>query len=299
MPKVGSGRYRYEVIDDWGSLPLGWTYGVVTGVTVDSQGRVYICQQQQDPPVLVFDREGNYLDSWGTGTIVEPHTIYMGSDDLIYLADRGAHTALKLTLAGEVLLELGNRGQPSDTGCTEDEGEVRRSAGPFNRPTRMSPSPGGDLYVSDGYRNSRVHRFSAEGRLIASWGEPGNHAPGEFHSPHSLWIDKDGLIYVCDRRNNRIQIFGAAGDFLTQWTDLQLPTDLHTGRDGTIYVAERPDNEASEGWISVRDGKGAQLARWSTPRCHQFWIDSHDDIYMVTGTQRSSRQGGATKYIKI
>ena len=160
----------------------------------------------------------------------------MGSDDLIYLADRGAHMALELTLAGEVLLELGNRGQPSDTGCTEDEGEVLRSAGPFNRPTRMSPSPGGDLYVSDGYRNSRVHRFSAEGRLIASWGEPGNHVPGEFHSPHSLWIDKDGLIYVCDRRNNRIQIFEATGDFLTQWTDLQLPTDLHTRRSVTRSI---------------------------------------------------------------
>lgn len=299
MPEVGAGQYRFEVVDNWGSLPPGWTYGVVTGVTVDSQQRVYICQQQQDPPVLVFDREGNYLDSWGTGTIVEPHTIFIGSDDLIYLADRGAHMALKLTLAGEVLLELGNRGQPSDTGCTEDEGEVLRSAGPFNRPTRMSPSPGGDLYVSDGYRNSRVHRFSADGRLIASWGEPGNHAPGEFHSPHSLWIDNDGLIYVCDRRNNRIQIFGATGDFLTQWTDVQLPTDLHTGRDGTIYVAERPDNEAPEGWISVRDGKGAQLARWSTPRSHQIWIDSHDDIYLVTGTQRLSRQGGATKYIRM
>ena len=127
MPEIGAGQYRYEVIDNWGSLPPGWTYGVVTGVTVDSQERVYVCQQQQDPPMLVFDREGNYLDSWGTGTIVEPHTIYMGSDDVIYLADRGDHVALKLTLTGEVLLELGNRGQPSDTGCTEDEGEVLRA----------------------------------------------------------------------------------------------------------------------------------------------------------------------------
>ena len=207
MPVVGSGGYQYEVAENWGQLPRGRTFGVVTGVAVDSRERVYICQQQQDPPVMVFDREGNYLDSWGTGFIVEPHTIYIGPDDVIYLADRGAHVALKLTQAGAVLLELGKRGQPSDTGCTEDEGEVLRAAGPFNRPTRLSPSPSGDLYVSDGYRNSRVHRFAAGGSLLTSWGEPGRTAPGEFYSPHSLWIDRDGLVYVCDRRNNRIQIF--------------------------------------------------------------------------------------------
>ena len=169
MPVVGSGRYQYEVAENWGQLPPGRTFGVVTGVAVDSRERVYICQQQQDPPVMVFNREGNYLDSWGTGFIVEPHTIYIGPDDVIYLADRGAHVALKLTRAGAVLLELGNRGQPSDTGCTEDEGEVLRAAGPFNRPTRLSPSPSGDLYVSDGYRNSRVHRFAAGGSLLDSW----------------------------------------------------------------------------------------------------------------------------------
>ena len=199
MPVVGSGGYQYEVAENWGQLPRGRTFGVVTGVAVDSRERVYICQQQQDPPVMVFNRDGNYLDSWGTGFIVEPHTMYIGPDDLIYLADRGAHVALKLTPAGEVLLELGNRGQPSDTGCTEDEGEVLRAAGPFNRPTRLSPSPSGDLYVSDGYRNSRVHRFAAGGSLLTSWGEPDRTAPGEFYSPHSVWIDQDGLVYVCDR----------------------------------------------------------------------------------------------------
>lgn len=297
MPEVSAGQYKYEVVDNWGKLPAGWTFGVVTGVTVDSRERVYICQQQQDPPVVVFDREGNYLNSWGTGIIVEPHTIYIGPDDVIYLADRGDHVALKLTLAGQVLLELGNRGRPSDTGCTEDEGEVLRSAGPFNRPTRMSPSPWGDLYVSDGYRNSRVHRFSAEGSLMASWGEPGKTAPGEFHSPHSLWVNEEGL-YVCDRKNNRIQIFSSAGEFIAQWTDVQLPTDLHIDGDGNIYVAERPDNEALESWISLRDRRGHLLARWTTPRSHQIWIDLHGDIYLVTGLAGLPRQGGVIKYLR-
>ncbi len=299
MPEVGDGPYKYQVVDSWGKLPNGWSYGRIVGVAVDSQDRVYICQQLENPPVLVFDREGNYLDSWGTGFIVEPHTIYIDANDVIYLADRGGHVALKLTLAGEALLELGNRGQPSDTGCTEDEGIVLRSAGPFNRPTRLSPSPSGDLYVSDGYRNSRVHRFSAEGRLISSWGEPGNTAPGEIYSPHSLWVGKEGLVYVCDRKNNRIQIFSPTGEFIGQWRDAQLPTDLVIDRDGNIFVAERPDNESQVNWITVRDKEGHIQARWDTLRSHQIWIDAHDDIYLVAGALGLPEHGVAIKYLRV
>jgi len=299
MAVVGTGIYRYQVVENWGKLPSGWSFGVVTGITVDSQERVYVCQQQQDPPVIVFDREGNYLHSWGSGFIVEPHTVFIGPDDLVYLADRGAHVVLKLTQSGQVLLEMGNRGQPSDTGCTEDEGEVLRAGGPFNRPTRLSPSPSGELYVSDGYRNSRVHRFSADGELLASWGNPGKTAPGEFHSPHSLWIDREGLVYVCDRRNNRIQIFTPTGEFSAQWDDVQLPTDLHIDQDEVVYIAERPDNESLDNWITVRNKIGGTLAGWNTSRSHQIWVDRRGDIYLVSGRQGSPPGGAAVKYCKI
>ena len=298
MPVVGSGHYTYEV-ESWGKLPSGWAYGLVTGIAVDSEDRVYVCQQQQDPPVIVFDQNGDYLDSWGNGIIVEPHTIFIDSDDIIFLADRGAHVALKLTPAGEVLLELGNRGQPSDTGATEDEGEVLRAAGPFNRPTHMSPSPSGELYISDGYRNSRVHRFSAQGDLIASWGEPGESGPGEIRSPHSLWVDQDGAIYVCDRLNNRIQIFSAEGQFVNQWTDVQRPTDLHICQDGVVYVAERLDNDAAENWISVQDKSGGVIARWGIDRTHQIWVDRHGDIFSVTGAGDTVSHGPIVKYSRI
>lgn len=299
MSTAGDGGYHYEVIENWGRVPQGWSLGVVTGVAVDSRDRVFVCQQQQDPPVLVFDREGNYLDSWGTGLIREPHTIFIGPDDVLYLADRGDHVALKLTLDGQLLLELGNRGTPSDTGCTEDEGIVLRAAGPFNRPTRMSPSPSGDLYVSDGYRNSRVHRFSGQGPLMASWGEPGNDGPGQIHSPHCLWIDQQGLVYVCDRKNNRIQIFSPEGEFTDQWSDVNLPTDLHVDSNGTIYLAERQDNETLENWITVRDRAGQVLARWDTPRSHQIWVDRHGDIYLVSGMLGLPENGVATKYVRM
>ena len=299
MALIEAGDFRFDVDESWGHLPDGMAAGVVTGVVADSQDRVYLCQQQQDPPVLVFDRNGNFLDSWGTGYVVEPHTMFIGPDDVIYLADRGAHVAMKLSVNGEVLLEVGNRGQPSDTGCFEDEGVVPRAGGPFNRPTRLSPSPSGDLYASDGYRNCRVHRFAADGQFIASWGRPGGDGPGAFFSPHCLWVDNEGLIYVCDRKNNRIQIFDPSGEFVTQWTNVQLPTDLHIGQDGLFYLAERESNEATENLLTVRDGAGGVLASWTTPRSHQIWPDIHGDIYLVSGGATDATKGLGTKYVRV
>ena len=298
MATIEAGDFRFDVDDSWGALPEGWPVGVVTGIVVDSQDRVYVCQQQQDPPVVVLDRQGNYLDSWGSDYIVEPHTMFIGPDDVIYLADRGAHVAMKLSTDGEVLLEIGDRGQPSDTGCFEDEGVVPRAAGPFNRPTRLSPSPSGDLYVSDGYRNCRVHRFTASGDLIASWGQPGGDAPGHFYSPHSLWVGADGSVYVCDRKNNRIQIFGPAGEFISQWSNVLLPTDLHVGSDGLYYLAERESNEAAQNLLTVRDQNSNVVASWTTPRSHQIWPDVHGDVYLVSGVMTGAGGGIATKYVR-
>ena len=130
MATIGSGQYVYEQVEDWAKLPDGMAFGVVAGVAVDSEDRVCVCQQQRKPAVVVFDRERNFLDSWGEETVVEPHTIFIGRDQLMYVADRGPHVGLKMALDGEPLLELGNRDQPWDTGCTA------RSCGP------VAPSTG-------------------------------------------------------------------------------------------------------------------------------------------------------------
>ena len=192
MTTVGTGQYTYEMIENWGNLPQGWTFGDVSAVAVDSQDRVYVFHRK-DPPIIVFDREGNFISSWGNGSINFAHGLHIGPDDVIYLTDRDDHVALKFTLDGRVLMILGTRGQPSDTGCTEDSGTVLRAAEPFNKPAGMVRSPSGDLYVADGYRNSRVHRFSANGDLISSWGNPGKTAPNEFHVPHCLWVNRQGV----------------------------------------------------------------------------------------------------------
>ena len=161
MTTVGSGKYTYRLEQDWAKLPPREEFGTVSAVATDSQDRVYVFQRK-DPPVVIFEWDGKFLGSWGNGNFVNPHGIYI-ADDIIYLTDREGSVAMKYTLDGKPLQILGTHGQYSDTGC-EVAGEVApRSAGPFNYLTELVPSPSGDLYVSDGYRNARVHRFSADG----------------------------------------------------------------------------------------------------------------------------------------
>ena len=120
-----------------------------------------------------------------------------------YCADHFDHTVRKLTTEGVLLMTLGDSENPADTGLELDHSPVGRSTGPFNMVTNAAVGPDGDLFVSDGYGNSRVHRCSAEGELKASWGEPGSD-PGEFNLPHSIVVDRSGRVFVSGRENSRI-----------------------------------------------------------------------------------------------
>ena len=313
MTTVGAGKYTYKLVQDWAKLPQGETFGTVSAVATDSQDRVYVFQRGE-PPMLVFDPEGNHLSCWSAGTFNRPHGICI-SDDIVYVTDSDDSVAFKFTLDGKPLQTLGTRGVHSDTG-TEKYGDlVPKAAGPFNHPTELVPAPSGDLYVSDGERNSRVHRFSSDGQLIASWGEPGKDGPNQFHMPHSVLVDRDGRVYVCDRENSRIQVFSADGQFITMWTDLRPPTDIAVDKDGVFYVSQfafnvthrypdwppptgsgsalkdaagrrtiRPDAPPQ---ISVLDRDGNALTRWESRKAHGLWVDSHGDIYLAVEDEKT------------
>jgi DNA-binding beta-propeller fold protein YncE len=285
MTIVGSGSYTYELVENWARLPEGWTFGGVSAVATDSQDRVYAFQRK-DPPVVIFDRNGTYVGSWGSSAFADPHGINIVGD-VIYVTDRNDHVALKFTLDGRPLMVIGERGKASDTGATKDIELPPRSAGPFNKPTEMMVAPSGDLYVSDGYRNSRVHRFSSQGALIDSWGKPGKTEPGEFHLPHSLWVDRGGQIYVCDRENSRIQVFTGAGKYLSQWKDIHKPTDIVFDAQEIVYVSEQRPS------ISVLEKNGTVLARFDSPSGHGLWVDSGGDIYLASVSGKS-----LTKYAR-
>jgi DNA-binding beta-propeller fold protein YncE len=283
MTAVGSGEYTYEVVRDFLKLPEGEAFGLVSRVATDAQDRVFVFQRR-DPPVVIFDREGKYLGAWGSGAVTDPHGLKI-VDDVVYTTDRSDSVATSFTLDGKPLLQLGRRGVHSDTGCVGSPWLALRAAGPFNHPTEMMAHPNGDIYVTDGYRNSRVHRFTGDGRLVKSWGTPGK-AAGEFHLPHSIAIDPDGKLYVADRANKRIQIFSADGDFLGMWTGMGGPNDITRGKDGNFYIAEQEDG-GKPAYVCVRDGQGTVLARIASRHVHGVGADSRGDIYAGLTSERS------------
>ena len=167
---VGQGDYKYEIKENWAKLPDGWSFKEVAAVGVDRQDNVY-CFTRGEHPVIVFDRDGNFLRSWGEGQYIRAHGVHMGPDDSIYLTDDGGHFVRKCSLDGKVLLELGVPGKPAPY----------LSGEPFNRCTHTALSPKGEIYVSDGYGNAKVHKYAPDGKLLLSWGEPGSD-PGQFNS---------------------------------------------------------------------------------------------------------------------
>ena len=149
MTTVGSGKYTYEVVENWARLPEGETFAMVSAIATDSQDRVFAFQRK-DPPILIFDRDGNLLDSWGNGAFSFAHGIYIDEEDTVYLTDRDNSVCLVYTIDGKPVQMLGRHGVHSDTGCENPGDLCPRSAGPFNYPTELIPSPSGDLYVADG-----------------------------------------------------------------------------------------------------------------------------------------------------
>jgi hypothetical protein len=275
--KVGSNGYTYELVEDFAKLPEGETFGLISRLATDSQDRLYVFQRK-DPPVLVFDSDGKFLRSWGSGQFKRPHGFKI-VDDLVYMTDQLDNVAMIYTLDGKLVKQLGTRGQHSDTGCEDWHNLPLRAAGPFNHPTELVPGPSGDLYVTDGYRNSRVHRFTSDGELIQSWGEPGKSAPGEFHLPHTMVASPDGTLYVSDRANARVQIFTPDGKFIGMWTGMGGANDMARDRNGIFYLLEQA-TATSKPAVSVRDGSGAVLTRWEMPHAHGMGIDSGGNIYV-------------------
>jgi hypothetical protein len=282
MTQVGTGDYRYELIRDFLKLPAGESFGMVSRVAADAQDRVYVFQRK-DPPILVFDRDGRYLGAWGSGEVTDPHGLKIVGDT-VYTTDRIDSVAKSFTLDGKPLLELGTRGVGSDTGEVENW-LVERAAGPFNHPTEMIRHPNGDIYVTDGYRNARVHRFSGDGTLKVSWGTPGK-GPGQFHLPHSIAVDDSGTLYVADRSNKRIQRFTPDGAYLGEWTGMGGPNDISRGVDGNFYIAEQEDG-GNPAYVTVRDPQGRVLAKMASRHVHGVGVDSRGDIYAGLTQDRS------------
>jgi len=258
----------YEVVEGWGRLPEGWTFTQVAGVSVDSRDRVYVlCRGEH--PIILFGADGEFIESRGEGLFTRAHGAYIDAEDNLYCVDDGDHTVRKFAGDGELIMTLGVKGRPAPPGE------------PFNRPTDVAPAPNGDLYVSDGYANSRVHRFSADGELIQSWGEPGT-GPGQFNLPHGVWVRGD-RVYVADRQNDRIQVFTLQGVYVEEWTGLGRPCDIYMDGEGRVFVAELTTRVSvlslgGEALARIGDGRGSSPGQFIAPHC--IWGDSHGCVYV-------------------
>jgi len=279
----------YKPVVGWGTLPDGWSFVEATAVAVDAHDDVWVFNRGAHP-VIVFDREGAFKRSWGEGVIRRAHGITIGPDGTIWLTDDLHHTVRQFTPAGKLLLTIGD----PDTPSTAHGGK------PFNRPTHVAISPRtGDVYVSDGYGNSRVHKYDPTGRLLKSWGAPGTD-PGCFNIPHNIATDAGGRVYVADRENSRVQVFDEDGTYLDQWKNLHRPCGLAAdARLGDLFfVGELPShlpvNQAVPNIgarVSVLSIKGDLVERIGGPFAgekpgefvapHGCAVDSRGDLYVA------------------
>lgn len=285
MTMLGSSDYQYEEVLDWAQLPDGWDFHEVVDVVVDGQDRVYVFNRGEHP-LIIFEPDGQFVAAWGEGLFTRPHGITLGPDNCLYCVDDDGHWVGRFSLEGELLQSIGSR----------DKGAPAQSGQPFNRPTKVAFDPRtGELYISDGYGNARVHKFSAEGEHLFSWGDYGT-GPGQFNLPHSICTDQAGQIYVADRESHRVQIFDDQGNYLTQWNNLHRPCGLHI-EDDLVYVGQLPthlevnvDYPNLGACVSIHDLSGRQLARLGTAMAgegpgqftapHGIAVDSRGDIYV-------------------
>lgn len=277
-PILGEGAWRYRVERNWARLPRWWTFGdeaasgpprtAVKGA-VAANGDVYVLSRSAHP-VCVFDPSGGFVTSWGEGVFSSfVHGLTIAPDQTVWITDSGTHLVSAHAPSGELLRTLGARDMPSPT----------LYGRPFNMPTGVAFASNGEIYVSDGYGNRRVHCFSPDGTLLRSWGEPGA-GPGAFAIVHFIAIDDRDQVYIADRENQRIQVFDTQGGLLAAWAGFDMPSDLVFGREA-IYVGGR---DGLSIWTRDRE----PIVRWTpdqpapgTFNIHGIWLDAEENIYLA------------------
>jgi peptidylamidoglycolate lyase len=249
-PESQAAPAGYHVVHGWPQLPEGRDLGEVSGVGVDADGKVFVFHRNDRswpdsdrlsldpitaPAVTVFDgRTGKILAEWGADTFAMPHGLTVDAEGNVWLTDVALQQVFKYSHDGKLLMTLGERGVAGN------------DSGHFDRPTKVAVAPDGSFYVSDGYRNTRVMKFTADGAFLFQWGTPGT-GPGQFDLVHSVTLDREGQVYVSDRSNGRVQVFDGNGKFLAQWKSAGIgrPYDVGIGPDGTVFIADGGDQPAA------------------------------------------------------
>jgi len=242
--------------------------GACAATAVDTHGRIYLFHRGEKP-ILQLDAQGKLLRGWGEGEIKAAHGLRVDADDNVWVTDMNGHRVLKYSPLGELLLSLGT-GEPGDG---DDQ---------FNKPTDIGFGAAGEFFISDGYGNSRVLRFSSRGKLLQQWGSAGDQ-PGEFHLPHSLVVDAAGRVLVGDRENDRIQVFTNRGKLIEVWNGFA-PYGMAIDSQQNLFVADGRANQVlrlnSRGKVVQRYGeKGDGPGQFLMP--HMLAFDAQDNLLIA------------------
>ena len=308
MPSAPTSSTIYEPVAGWAKIPHGFWLREATSVAVDAQDRVYVFNRG-NMPMLVFDAEGNLIDHWGNATPhggqheIEdpygakrlvwdgvdygwPHSVRVDPEGALWLVDVHAHQLTKTDTSGRPLMSLGGTPAPPQSGD------------PFNKPTDLAINPAtGDIFVSDGYGNSRVHRYTAQGEHVLSWGESGAD-DGQFSLPHNIAMVDDQHVIVCDRENHRVQVFTVDGAWVRTWhAHHAVAVTRGRGDDDALYVAEQGPPPVQFGVanlghrVSVFSPGGELIVRFGAALPgeapgqflwpHSIATDSHGDVYVA------------------
>ena len=252
---------------------VGWELGMVSWVAMDAKGLIYLLQRgDKVDPIVVLDRAGKVVKSWGKGLYVMPHSIRIDPAGNVWTTDAASSKVYKFSPTGKKLMEISVGGQPSP--CTNN----------FCGTTDVAFGPGGRIFITDGYANARILEYSANGRKIREWGTKGGE-PGQFRLPHSIVIDERNIIYVADRENGRIQKFNLEGKYLGQLTGTGKTYSL-TSRNHRMYAGAQPRNlpNGSPGWIFELDRDSGKILNYvESTRNHGIEITASGEWLVSPG----------------
>jgi DNA-binding beta-propeller fold protein YncE len=224
----------------------GWALGMVSWVAAGPDGLIYLLQRGDNAdPVVVVDRNGKIVRSWGKGLYTTPHAIRIDQQGNVWTTDAASSMVYKFSAQGAKLLEIEVGGQP--TPCNR-----------FCSTTDVAFAPNGNVFIADGYRNARILEYTPQGKKVREWGEAGTGA-GQFRLPHSIQISQNGDLYVADRENGRIQRFDLEGRYQGEWSQYGKTFGLKLDGDA-IWLSSIPRGPNSvPGWLIKLDRRSGKV----------------------------------------
>jgi hypothetical protein len=238
LAQTAAPEIAFDSVPNYPNLPKGMNFGEVPGVAVNSKGHVFVFTRSNSAggpayaptaaQLLEFDSNGNFVGEIGKGLYAWSfaHSVRIDKNDNIWAIDKGSDMIVKFNPEGRVQWVFGRRKESADDDTKPWE-HVNPPLAPidgmFRQPTDVAWDSAGNIYITDGYINSRVAKYDKDGNWVKSWGTKGT-GPGQFVLPHSLAIDRNDNVYVGDRSNHRIQVFDTDGNFKRMFS-IDIPPD--------------------------------------------------------------------------